>query len=191
MKRLAFAFRAFFAILFANSLAQDIAEAFGYAPKRQAAAPGAKAASAATTATAAAAAAPVRVSDGAVQMLNLLQRDSRIIDFLMEDISSYSDDQVGAAVRSLQESARDSLQRYVQLAPVIDGVEGAFTNLSAAGAMAKNAAAIKLLGNVPANGKVAGGTLRHRGWRVEKIDLPALSGKQDATIVAPAEIEVE
>jgi hypothetical protein len=185
LNRIAFAFRAFFAILFRNILAQDIAEAYGYVPRRQAAQPQ-KAAPAPT-----AAAPTVRVSDGALQMLSILQRDSRIIDFLMEDISTYSDDQVGAAVRSMQESARDSLKRYVQLAPVIDGVEGTFANLSAAGPLAKNTAAIKLLGNVPAEGKAPGGTLRHRGWRAEKIELPALGAKQDATILAPAEIEIE
>ena len=40
----------------------------------------------------------------------------------------------------------------------------------------------------------AGGLLwffRHRGWRASKVDLPALTGKQDAAIIAPAEIEVE
>lgn len=184
MKRIAFAFRAFFAILFSGSLAQDIAEAFGYVTKPAGKKPAEK--------QPAPAAAAVRgVSDGALQMLSILQRDSRIIDFLMEDISTYTDDQVGAAVRSMQESARDSLKRYVRLAPVIDGVEGTFTNLSAAGPLAKDATAIKLLGKVPADGKASGGTLRHRGWRAEKIELPTLGGKQDATILAPAEIEIE
>jgi uncharacterized protein DUF2760 len=182
LKRIGFAFRAFFAILFKNSLAQDIAEAFGYAPRRS---------MQAQTPKAAPAAAAVRVSDGALQMLGILQRDSRIIDFLMEDISTYTDDQVGAAVRSMQESARDALSRYMKLAPVIDGVEGTFTNLSAAGPLAKDPAAIKLLGNVPADGKASGGTLRHRGWRAEQVQLPTLSGKQDPNILAPAEIEIE
>lgn len=186
MKRIAFAFRAFFAILFSGGLARDIAEAFGYVPKPAGKKPAEK-----QPAPAAAAPAVRGVSDGALQMLSILQRDSRIIDFLMEDISTYTDDQVGAAVRSMQESARDSLKRYVRLAPVIDGVEGTFTNLSAAGPLAKDAAAIKLLGKVPADGKAGGGTLRHRGWRAEKIELPTLGGKQDATILAPAEIEIE
>ncbi|MEO8663058.1 MAG: DUF2760 domain-containing protein [Bryobacteraceae bacterium] len=186
MNRIVFAFRAFFAILFTNSLAEDIAGAFGFAPKKAAAASKATPKAAPPTAVAA-----VRVSDGALQILSILQRDSRIVDFLMEDISAYTDDQVGAAVRSMQESARDSLKRYVRLVPVIDGVEGTFTQLTAAGALAKDPAAIKLLGNVPAEGKPAGGTLRHRGWRAEKIELPALSGKQEPTILAPAEIEIE
>ena len=63
-------------------------------------------------------AAPVRVAptpkpqagpaDGAVQILSILQRDSRLIDFLMEDVSAYSDEQVGAAVRDVQQQARQS-----------------------------------------------------------------------------------
>ena len=61
--------------------------------------------------------AQVRPQDGALQILGILQRDSRLIDFLMEDISSYSDDQVGAAVRSLHDQSRDSLNRYLRLRP--------------------------------------------------------------------------
>ena len=49
---------------------------------------------------------------------------------------------------------------------------------------------VKFVGNVPA-GKPAGGTLRHKGWRAGKADLPALAGKQDVHILAPAEIEIE
>jgi hypothetical protein len=121
---------------------------------------------------------------GALQILAILQRDSRLIDFLMEDISGYSDDQVGAAVRSLHEQCRESLRRYLRLTPVIDGVEGTFTKIDAF-----DSASVKLLGNVPASGKAGGGVLRHKGWRAEKIDLPG--GAPAANILAPAEIEVE
>jgi hypothetical protein len=76
----------------------------------------------------------------------------------------------------------------VTLAPVIDGVEGTPQKLDASKAPDPNR--IKLIGNVPANGKVAGGTLRHRGWLVLSINLPPL-GKQEATVLAPAEIEIE
>jgi hypothetical protein len=50
---------------------------------------------------------------------------------------------------------------------------------------------VKLLGNVPVSGKAPGGLLRHKGWRAEKIDLPPLAPGQLASILAPAEIEVE
>jgi hypothetical protein len=49
---------------------------------------------------------------------------------------------------------------------------------------------VKFVGNVPAK-PPSGGTLRHKGWRAAKIDLPVLGGKQDTSIIAPAEIEIE
>ena len=110
--------------------------------------------------------AQARPQDGAVQILSILQRDARLIDFLMEDISAYSDEQVGAAVRSLHGQSRDSLNRYLRLAPVIDGVEGSFTKIDSS-----DPASVKLLGNVPVSGKAPGGLLRHKGWRAK--DRPA------------------
>lgn len=130
----------------------------------------------------------INASDGALQILHILQRDSRLIDFLMEDITSYEDDQVGSAVRSIHNDCKASLTRHVALAPVIDSVEGTYQKLDASKAPDPNR--IKLIGNVPASGKVAGGTLRHRGWMATSVNLPAL-GKQDAAVLAPAELEVE
>lgn len=121
-------------------------------------------------------------------MLQILQRDSRLIDFLMEDIASYSDDQIGAAVRSLHADCKTSLTRHIALVPVIDGVEGTYQQLDASKAPDPNR--IKLIGNVPATGKVAGATLRHRGWIASSLNLPPL-GNQDASVLAPAELEVE
>jgi hypothetical protein len=173
LSRIALAFRSFFAILFTGQLPGDIAQAFGFTQVKSPT-PAAK---------------PVpqaRPSDGALQILGLLQRDSRLIDFLMEDISAYSDDQVGAAVRTLHDQCRDSLNRYLRLAPVIDAVEGSFTKLET-----NDPATVKLLGNVPASGKAPGGILRHKGWRAEKIDLPPTPPSQSVTVIAPAEVEVE
>ncbi len=170
MNRISLAFRSFFSILFGGDLPADIAQAFGYtkaAPARPAPAPKPAAGPA----------------DGAVQILSILQRDSRIIDFLMEDVSAYSDEQVGSAVRDVQEQARKSMLRYLQLQPVIDGVEGTYTKTDPA-----DAAAVKLIGKVPASGKAPGGTLRHKGWRAQKIELPTAP---PGNLIAPAEIEVE
>jgi hypothetical protein len=168
LNRVSFAFRSFFSILFGGSLPADIAQAFGYskaAPPKPAPAPKPQSGP----------------EDGAVQILSILQRDARLIDFLMEDVSAYSDEQVGAAVRDVQEQSRTSLTRYLKLAPVIDGVEGTYTKPDAAGA-------VKWIGNVPASGKAPGGTLRHKGWRAEKVELPAI---QPGNVLAPAELEVE
>ena len=171
MGRIWLAIRSFFSILFRGSLPEDALVRLGLtrrgAPKPQAA----------PTA--------LRVSDGALQMLAILQRDARLVDFVMEDIAAYSDDQVGAAVRGLHDQARESLIRYVKLEPVVDGVEGTFTKPTVS-----DPAALKFVGNVPA-GKPSGGLLRHKGWRAGKVDLPPLNPKQDSSVIAPAEIEVE
>jgi hypothetical protein len=50
---------------------------------------------------------------------------------------------------------------------------------------------IKLLGNVPADGKVSQGILRHKGWKVERVDLPKIAGSQSVQVLAPAEVEIE
>ncbi len=122
-------------------------------------------------------------NDGAVQILSVLQREARLVDFLMEDISAYSDEQVGAAVRDVQQQSRQTLERYLKLQPVIDGVEGDFTKTEGL-----QASQVKLVGNVPPSGKAPGGLLRHNGWKAEKVDLPALP---PGNILVPAEIEVE
>ena len=172
MERLILAFRSFFALLFSGALPDDIAAKLGLS--RRAAAPKPEPVQPAAS-----------PSDGALQLLGILQRDSRLIDFLMEDIAAYSDDQVGAAVRSLHDTCRDALTRYVQLAPVIDGVEGTFTRLASV-----DPVNVKLLGNVPPQ-PPPGGVLRHKGWRVTKVELPSIHGKQDTRIIAPAEVEIE
>ena len=171
MSRISLAFRALFALLFQGALSDQLKRDLGLAP--------------APIRPAAPAAPPPPNPAYALQLLAILQRDSRLLDFLMEDIASFDDEQIGAAVRTLHDQARDSLARYLSLQPVIDGVEGAYTRPST-----PDPAAVKFIGNVPAE-KPEGGTLRHKGWRAAKMDLPALNPKQDASIIAPAEIEIE
>lgn len=174
MSRISLAFRSFFAILFGDGLPAPVAAAFGFVRESDVKPP------------------PppkmpdIRTSDGALQILGIFQRDARLIDFLMEDIAAYSDDQVGAAVRSLHEQSREVLNRYVTLRPVIDGVEGTPTKIES-----RDPSIVKLLGNVPADGKAKQGILRHRGWRADKVDLPKVASSQTVMVLAPAEIEIE
>jgi hypothetical protein len=177
MRRLFLAFRGFFAILFRGELPADIVSVLrldGKGPK-----------------TSAQAEEPVEASNGALQMLAILQRDARLVDFLMEDISQYPDEQVGAAVRRLQGQCREALSRYVRLEPVLDAVEGSFTKLEADSSGRLDPSQVKLVGNVGVGGFPEGGVLRHKGWRAEKVELPPLDPRHDLSIVAPAEIEIE
>ena len=178
MNRILLAFRAFFNLLFHGELSPATLADLNLSPKTAAPPPAPKP-------SPAAAAPAAQPADAALQFLAILQRDSRLVDFLMEDITGASDDQIGAAVRDLHGKCRDSLTRYVTLQPIIDGVEGTFAN-----APTKDPNVVKFVGNVPAK-PPAGGTLLHKGWRAAKVQLPALAGRQDATIIAPAELEVE
>lgn len=180
MNRIVLAFRCFFNLLFSGELSPETLTALNLTRRGTAPAASPKTAAAAPTPAPA-----VRTSDGALQLLAILQRDSRLVDFLMEDISGYADDQVGAAVRELHDQCRDAVSRYVKIEPVIDGVEGTYAK-----APGKDPSLVKFVGNVPAQ-PPAGGTLRHKGWRATSVDLPSLPAKQDATVIAPAEIEIE
>jgi hypothetical protein len=180
LNRIVLAFRSFFNVLFSGTLSDGVLN--GLRLTRRTAVASATPSAAPKPAPAAAPA--VRASDGALQLLAILQRDARLVDFLMEDIAGYSDDQVGAAVRELHDQCRDSLGRAIVLEPVIDGVEGTFAKAPSA-----DPNVVKFIGNVPAK-PPAGGTLRHKGWRAVKTNLPALAGR-DAAVVAPAEIEIE
>lgn len=121
----------------------------------------------------------------AVQILALLQRDGRLIDFLWEDVAPYSDQQLGAAVRSVHESCRQVLDRYISLEPVLDSEEDQPVTIS----RGFDASAIKLIGNVTGEPPIRG-LLRHCGWRVKQANLPPLPEGAARLVVAPAEVEV-
>lgn len=125
-------------------------------------------------------------NSGAVQMLAILQRKGRLIDFLQEDIRPYADAQIGAAVRNVHEGCREALAEYVQLEPIYTEAEGSKVSVRDG----FDARSIRLVGNVSGQPPFQG-TLRHRGWRVARIRLPERVGNAaDETVVATAEVEV-
>jgi len=123
--------------------------------------------------------------DRAVQMLALLQRDGRLVDFITEDIAPYQDAQIGAAVRDVHESCRKVIERYLDLEPVISSDEGQPVTVEPG----FDPAAIKLIGNVTGKPPLRG-LLRHRGWRVTRVNMPPLPDGGGREIIAPAEVEI-
>ena len=173
MNRIVLAFKAFFALLFSGQLPADVLASLNLIVKPAPVPPPPPKPE-------------IKPEDGALQLLGMLQRDARILDFFMEDIAPYSDDQIGAAARDVHAHTREVLIRHFAPAPVIDAVEG-----SPAAPPDGNAALVKYVGNVPATGKPKGGVLRHKGWRATTVSLPKLNSRQDLAVIAPAEIEVE
>ena len=125
-------------------------------------------------------------SDRAVQMLALLQREGRFIDFVLEDLAAYSDAQIGAAARDVHAGCHRVLERYVTLEAILPGREGEAVTVGQDQQI--DPAAFHLVGNVAGQPPFRG-TLLHPGWRASRVQLPPL-GTTGRTIVAPAEIEV-
>lgn len=132
--------------------------------------------------------APVRATanvDAALQLLALLQRESRFIDFLQEDIAAYSDAEVGGATRLVHAGARKVLQEAFDLEAVRSEAEGSRLTLQAG----FDASAIRVTGNVVGQPPFTG-TLQHKGWRATAVRLPTLAEGHDARVIAPAEVEL-
>ena len=125
-------------------------------------------------------------TQGPVQLLSLLQQDGRLVDFLFEDIDNYDDDQIGAAVREIHSKCRKLLNKYMQIQPVRPEKEGEVVSLGAG----YDASAIRVTGRVAEKVPMFG-TLRHRGWKAFKVELPTRPSGADASVIMPAEVEVE
>ena len=177
-KRLSYATRCFFSVLSRGEVPEDIAPEVvrGAAPAL------------APEPEPEAEAIPAEESpDRAVQLLALLQREGRLVDFFGEEIAPYQDAQIGAAVRELHAGCRKALAQYVTLEPVIDGEEDGPVTVEDG----FDPAAVKLVGNVTGRPPLRG-LLRHRGWRVASINLPTLPPEGTGRkVVAPAEVEIQ
>ena len=123
--------------------------------------------------------------DAALQLLGLLQREARLIDFSQEDLSGYSDADVGGAARVVHEGCRKVLREHFSLVPVRTEPEGSRVTL----APGFDAQAVRLTGNVVGQAPFQG-CLSHRGWRAAEIRLPKLASGHDLTVLAQAEVEL-
>jgi hypothetical protein len=167
-RRVKYAFRSFFSILDYSRVPDDVVAALVEVP----------------AAPAPSVPLPEPI-DRATQLLALLQRDGRLVDFLMEDLSTYADAQVGVAVRDVHAGCRTVLARYLSIAPVLDDEEGEPVTVD----RGVDPARIKIVGNVAGQPPYRG-ILRHRGWEATRVELPPVpaSGR---FVLAPAEVEVQ
>ena len=123
--------------------------------------------------------------DAALQLLGLLQRDARFIDFVEEDVAGYSDADIGAAARVVHGGCRTVLREHFTIRPVREEAEGSRVTLPEG----FDATAVRLTGNVVGKAPFTG-SLSHRGWRVQDVRLPKLAASHDTSIIAAAEVEL-
>lgn len=131
--------------------------------------------------------APVKAPnhDAALQLLGLLQREARLIDFIQEDLGSASDADIGGVARVVHDGCAKVLREHFTLAPVRPEAEGSRITL----ASGFDARAVRLTGNVVGSAPF-NGSLSHRGWRATDVRLPTLADKHDASVLAQAEVEL-
>lgn len=123
--------------------------------------------------------------DAALQVLGLLQKEARFIDFIKENISAYSDADIGAAARVVHEGCNKTINEHFSLAPIRNEQEGSNITLP----VGFDAAAIRLTGNIVGTAPFTG-ALVHKGWQVIEVRLPKLTQGHNPNIVAAAEIEL-
>jgi Domain of unknown function (DUF2760) len=128
---------------------------------------------------------PPKPSGEPLRLLSLLQREGRLLDFLLEDVQAYGNEQIGAAVRDIHRSCHKAIEEHLVLEPVLPGQEGTAVEVPPG----FDPSAIRLTGNVTGQPPFRG-TLLHHGWRVKEIKLAKPPEGQDEFVVQPAEVEL-
>jgi hypothetical protein len=126
---------------------------------------------------------PPKPSGEPLRLLAVLQRDSRFLDFFMDDITAAGDEQILAFVKKMQPECQTSLKDHLVLEPVLNQTEGDTVEVPSG----FDPSTIRLLGNVTGQPPFRG-TLEHRGWRVKEIKLAPPPAGQDEFVVQPAEV---
>jgi hypothetical protein len=107
---------------------------------------------------------------------------------LLEDgstVSSYADADIGAAARVVHDQCKKALDTHVTLERVRAEAEGTRVTVE----QGFSAHEVRLVGSVVGQAPFSG-TLTHGGWRAASIALPKLSDGHDASVIAPAEVEL-
>lgn len=128
---------------------------------------------------------PARPSGVPLRLLALLQREGRLLDFLLEDIGNYDDAQIGAAVRDIHRQCQAAIKEHLVLEPVLTQPESSTVDVPPG----FDPSAIRLTGNVTGQPPFKG-ILQHHGWRVKEIKLAPPPQGQDELVVMPAEVEL-
>ncbi len=122
----------------------------------------------------------------AVTLLATLQREARFVDFIKEPLDSYSDAQIGAAVRDVHRDCGKVLDRLFAIRTILDQEEGSTVEVPPG----FDAGRYRLTGNVVGDPPFRG-RLAHHGWEAAEVQLPAWSGTQGSSrVVAPVEVEL-
>jgi hypothetical protein len=174
------AFRAFFAALFDREVSERLQAVLDK--------PQVGAAAAITDTPAAPASgeiskkAPVSPRSDAITLLATLQREARFVDLVKENLSQYSDAQIGAAARPCLQQCAATLDRLVGLRAIETAADGQSITVP------EPASPSRYLWVGEGSGTT--GKLIHHGWEASHVELPQWSGHStDAKVIAPIQVQ--
>jgi Domain of unknown function (DUF2760) len=123
-----------------------------------------------------------------VTFLSLLQEKGRLVDFLMEELTTYDDRQVGAAARVVHQGCRQVLIDNFKISPISQAEEGSKVTISAGYAADEYRLVGKISGDPPFTG-----VLVHKGWKTELVKLPRILKLDEKRLpsIAPAQVELK
>lgn len=123
-----------------------------------------------------------------VSFLATLQEKGRLVDFLMDDMTPYTDAQVGAAARVVHQGCRAVIEEHFRIHPIREEEEGKAVTVPTGYAADEYRLVGKISGEPPFKG-----TLIHRGWWTETVKLPRVlrRGGDRLPTIAPAEVELK
>lgn len=122
-----------------------------------------------------------------VNFLATMQEKGRLVDFLMDDVTSYTDAQVGAAARVVHAGCRAALMEHFAIRRVRDEPEGSTVSVPQGYAADEYRLVGKISGDPPFSGRLV-----HAGWKTESVKLPRVLKTSDDRFptIAPAEVEL-
>ncbi len=126
-----------------------------------------------------------------LHFLSRLQEKGRFVDFVMEDVGTCTDQQIGAAARYVHGGCRSVVKEYLDLVPVQEGEQGKAVTISTM----KDPMMLRFIGRSALQFPVTG-TLIHRGWKATRVSLPELSTSvvgavlEGGPVITPAEVEL-
>jgi hypothetical protein len=118
-----------------------------------------------------------------IYFLSLLQEKGRLLDFVMDDVSPYSDEQVGQVARVVHKGIGEALRGTIEIEALHEGKEGDSISVSEQ----YNAQTYRFVGKLKEKPPISGIVL-HRGWKAKNISLP--ESNIETNVVHPMEIEV-
>lgn len=130
----------------------------------------------------------VQAGQEVVNLLSLLQEKGRLLDFLMDEVTFYTDAQIGAAGRVVHQGCSKVIREFFNISPLHDDDEGTLIKL----AKEDSLEAYRILGKnaeeAPFEAKIL-----HRGWGTDKVNLPRRSSPpahiDGKVVISPIEVE--